>query len=245
MPTERVPPDQRDRQADYRRQHHTERPAEAPPPTPRVSPLRRAIIWGGVTEDAIEQRRTLDRSWLNLVSADRGTWGRSLDQLVSLSQTGPVEVWCDCRVVDGTHPQAAIDLANLLGVGWVGQAESRDELEAAVGIHPMGGLIVPAGTERARRLIGNPNAWEPEQQLTAIRMIHEGDLSVSGEQYAGPDAMATYSAGGVPVDSITVGVAMDKGVHYSLSDFPVLAPTILVWHGGGLRPDDWEVLRGL
>lgn len=248
---ERTSADQRDRQDAYRRQHPT--PVSAT--HPRVVPLQRAIVWGGITDDAIKEAELLRSPWLHLVTADLGAWDRDADQLNRLREIGPLEPWCDCRVEGGTHPQAAIDLARDLGTGWVGQAESVEELEAAVGIHRDGHLVSPAGTERAKRIIGNPNAWTAKQRETATRMIEDGDLSVSGEQYAGPYAMVTYSTQGVPVDSITLGVAMDGGIYHDLgvllerlrerADAEKFERTVLLWHGAGLRGEAWEAARTL
>lgn len=249
-----VPPDIQD---ERRRRRAAVREVHDNPRVPRVPPLKRAIVWASVTDDALAlaEKYLARGSWRQLVTADTGTWSRRGVDIARLRALGPVDVWCDCRVGAGTSPQLAIGYSRQLDVGWVGQAETVNELDSAVGIAPNGGLVNPAGTERATRIIANPNAWTPDQRDTAIRMIEAGDLSVSGEQYTGPAAMRGYSAGGVPVDSICLGVAMDGDTHHPLGallaalgerhDADRFLHSILVWHGGGLTEADWQTLATL
>ncbi len=99
-----------------------------------------------------------------------------------------------------------------------------------------------------RYLICNPNSWTAEQRQKATGLIAAHELSASGEVYNGrPD---TYSSQGVPVSSLTLGVAMDAGLHYPLDDLLAKTPanlrsTICVWHGSGLLPEDWAALTNL
>jgi hypothetical protein len=79
-------------------------------------------------------------------------------------------------------------------------------------------------------------------------MVEDGDLSVSGEVYEGDPAV--YSSQGVPVDSLTLGVALDGGVYRPLAELLARVPadflrTVCVWHAAGLKAEAWTAMRGL
>lgn len=113
------------------------------------------------------------------------------------AQGRQLTAWCDCRT---TLPSAAIRLRNTWRLdGWIGQAESGAEL----------GTALAAG---APVVIGNPNAWTQRDRDTVTALINQpGDgsrLAVVAECYtnAGGPWPNQYSAAGVPVSSLCVGL---------------------------------------
>lgn len=251
-----VPPDQRDRQ-DARRLEQAILDQQEENRARKKERLQRAaqrcLIWANVTNDALSQADEIIRPpWTHLLSADRGVWTPDAGVVDALAAHGcEVKSWCDCRTPpDGTSAQAAIDLAadpDLNLDGWVGQAEDLDELKNSVGIDQDGMLVRPQGTERARIIVGNPNAWTPEQRSAASMMVAGGDLAVMAEVYR---VDPLYSSQGVPIASVVYGVAMDGGVRYPLTDYLAAMPTAFdftfgVWHAAGLHPEDWQAMEAL
>lgn len=242
----------------------TPKPPVVPPTSPLAVEAQSAVVWAAITDDALAHADALRPPWRHWISADPGVyaswfadgWHPNITDVIPklrpivarLRQHGcPVQSWCDCRTPpDGTSAQAAIDLARTLNLdGWVGQAEDPGELEHSVGIHSDGGLVAPQGSERAKVIVGNPNAWTQKQRDTATKIVGAGDLAVAGEVYNGrPD---TYSSQGVPVASFCLGVAMDNNLRYPLDELLAKTPvgarsTYGVWHGAGLLPADWKAM---
>lgn len=216
---------------------------------------QRLFFWSNITDDALAQADAIIRPpWKHLVTADRGVWTPDAGVVDELAKHGcEVLAWCDCRDPNhptdpGTSAQAAIDLArdpDLDLDGWVGQAETPDELANSVGIDHDGYLVAPQGSERARVIVGNPNAWTEKQRETATRMVEAGDLSVAAEVYRIDPG---YSSQGVPIASVVYGVAMDGGLYIPLTDYLDQMPTSYqatfgVWHAAGLQPEAWQAIR--
>lgn len=218
-----------------------------PPIAPSFAFPLAVVFFANVDESAIHYFAQLGAGYTAALSADKGVWQPDLATVDQLVQNGGGAVaWADCRPAgEGTPAQAAIDLAKELELdGWIGQAETQPELQNSVGIAPDGALVAPQGSERARIIVGNPNAWTQPQRDTATLMIHAGDLTVLAEVYK-PDP--GYSAQGVPVARAVYGVAMDAGLRYPLADYFAVMPAALnrgcgAWHAAGLLEEDWRLL---
>lgn len=258
------PPDIRDLK-DEHRLHAQETAATVHQADTLQAQMQRLMIWANVDDSALAQAEQLGAEWTHLLSADRGVWRVDDDPAVLpddvfhervanvakrlRKNNSAVRSWCDCRPAgEGTPAQAAIDLAAAVGLdGWDGQAETVLELFNSVGITPDGFLAAPQGSERAQRIIANPNAWTDAQRATAIKMIDAGDLAVAGEIYCIDPG---YSAQGVPIASGVYGVAMDNNVYIPLTEYLAKMPkayesTFGVWHASGLQEEAWKAIESI
>jgi hypothetical protein len=121
-------------------------------------------------------------------------------------------------------PQSIVELANRLGMdGSIGQAETQEEYETAVAFGF--GIIV-----------GNPNAWNQASRDDANRRISSGTLAVIGEDYAnlGGPPPNEYSAGGVNISSVCIGVYDGSNEQPGSGWNPSVA-----WYHDNCRPDMW------
>jgi hypothetical protein len=215
-------------------------PPPPPPPPPGLRPLRNVMFWAEVDEDDIARALAMPARWTHAVTADLGYRSETLLAMVhALRGAGrTVRPWCDCREptdpAPGTPYRVALAMSAELGLAEpIGECESSLEL----------GRALAAG---ARDMVGNPNAWTPAERAMVTTRIMHGELAVSGEHYGvHPD----YSAGGVPIDSVTLGVALDAGVHVPIGDYwPVMTPgqrqTFCVYHGHRLTGDDLAYVHG-
>jgi hypothetical protein len=199
-------------------------------PQPPSLTLQRTIFWANVTDDAVAHASWLGASWRHALTADPA-YAPSADQIAILKRTSAgVDAW-------GNQVQISYGTIGDFRARWnlsrvIHQGETEDEYDAAL----------------SKWVIGNPNSWSPAQRTNATRRIAAGELAITAEVYDGrPD---TYSAQGVPVSSLTLGVALDGGVRYPLADLLAKTPvgarsSVCIWHGAGLQPEDWEMLMKL
>ena len=204
----------------------------APPPAPTGLTLQRTIFWANVDDSAVQYACRLGTSWRHALTADPAYTPTTAQVNALKAAGGGVDAWGNQNqipysVIDGFHDHWGLDRAIL-------QAETQDEFESA--------------WPWSHYIIGNPNAWTTVQRDHATVLILHNELEVTGEVYNGrPD---TYSSQGVPISSLTLGVAMDNGLRYPLTDLLTKTPagaknTICVWHGSGLLPEDWAALQTL
>jgi len=125
--------------------------------------------------------------------------------------------------------------------GAIGQGETQQEYETAV--RAGFGIIV-----------GNPNAWNRAEREDANQRIAAGTLAVIGEDYAnlgGPPPNA-YSAGGVNISSVCIGVydgsseVPGSGWNPSVAWYkenctPAMWADIGVYHAAGVVAAEWPL----
>lgn len=206
------------------------KPAAVPPPKPALT-LQRTIFWANLDDSAIQYACRLT-GWRHALTADPA-YAPTVEQVNALKTVGPVDAW-------GNQEQIHIDTIKDFYARWgcqriILQAETEAE-------------FISASIADARHVIGNPNAWTDRQRYIAKTLAENFQVAYSGEVYDGrPD---TYSSQGVPISSFTLGVALDDGVHYPLGDLLAKTPagarsSVCIWHGSGLLPEEWELLRAL
>jgi hypothetical protein len=126
--------------------------------------------------------------------------------------------------------------------GAIGQSETQEEYETCVA----------AGFGIS---VGNPNAWNQASRDDANRRISEGTLAVIGEDYAnlGGPPPNEYSAGGVNISSVCIGVydgsheQPGSGWNPSVAWYhdncpPGMWADIGVYHAAGVNPAEWGIL---
>ncbi len=234
-----VPPDQRDRQAAWRRAH-PRIPVPAPPGILELA-ARRIVVFANVTQDAGDRFLGLPPIWRGAVTADPGYQGPMVDALIAAAHDRGriMHPWCDCRQPDGDPPgtpfPAAQELAAKYGLAEpIGQAESDAEYVHAVG-------------HGARIVFGNPSNLSQDARDDAIERCRAGELAFIGEMYR-PDP--GYTAQGIPIASVLYGVALDEGsycpvVVYAAASTPTQRATFCVYHGAGLQDGDWRLMAAL
>jgi hypothetical protein len=218
---------------------------DLPAPTPPAGlSLQRTIFWANVEGDPLEPGQPFDprtanpvqhacrlgNTWRHALTADPA-YTPTVAQVNALKgSSAGVDCWANQveipnSVVGAFHDRWGLERA-------IRQGETIAEFDTAMRLS-------------ASYLIGNPNAWTSQQRVEATTAIHMDHLAVTAEVYNGqPD---TYSAQGVPVSSLTLGVAMDGGLRYPLAGLLAKTPanlrsTVCIWHGSGLLPEDWAAL---
>jgi len=137
---------------------------------------------------------------------------------------------------------AIIGLRDSLGLdGAIGQGETQQEYDTAM----QAGFGI---------IVANPNAWNQASRDDANRRIAAGTLAVIGEDYAnlgGPPPNA-YSAGGVNISSVCIGVydgsseVPGSGWNPSVAWYkencaPAMWADIGVYHAAGVNPLEWAL----
>lgn len=237
MPAPPVPPDQRDRQADYRR-HHPPEPAPASGPS-ELELAGRCIVWfANVTDAAADRFLELPSRWAGAVSADPGEAGPELNRLIGKAKDAGrvLHPWCDCREPDGDPPGTPFTAALAMREAWeldepIGEAESVAEYDHAIG-------------HGARLIIGNLTALDAGRQGDVGRRVAAGELGFVQEALQ-PSALRYI--GGMPIAGVCMYPAGDGGAYTPLEQFLAACPTehrytFSVWHAAGLRAEDWQLL---
>lgn len=218
-------------------------------PTPATPPVaasklqsmaQNVVFFADVTNEAINEFIKLPPHWKFAVTADPNP-AYAIDQAtidrLSLNHHLGFS-WCDCSA---TAPSYAIAMAKKYNLaGWIGQAENQSELDVALGA---GAIII----------IANPNAWndselDPAEKSSARTLVDTDAIAVIGEIY---DVNPAYSAQGIQVASLCLGIGLDKGLYIPVTNYipilpginPKLATTYGVYHGSALRTEDWTILR--
>lgn len=210
-----------------------------PAPPPAVLSLQRTIFWAKVTDDAVQHACRLT-GWRHALSADpsideetgKPLFAPTVEQVNALkSSSAGVDAW-------GNQLQIGADTIEAFARRWalgrrIHQAENEPEAKTVAASYVIGNFTVEA--------LGQ--YWQRFNEL-----VRTGLMACTHEVYDGNPA--DDSTQGLPVSSFTLGVAMDKGVHYPLADLLAKTPAgarpgICIWHGAGLLPDEWELLRSL
>lgn len=216
--------------------------APVPPPAPQPVTLASLAANMVFCAQGSEQALNAPKGWPVALTADPAyaTWARPGIVAQLRAQGRRIYAWG----VQTQIPASTITgLRDALGLdGAIFQAETSEEYATAMGA-------------RAQIVIGNPNAWTDLQRHDATDMIGRGTLAVIGECYTnlGGPWPTSYSAGGVPICSICIGVydgtseVPGQGWYPTVSAYKQNCPqelwkTVGVYHAAGLRPEDWQAL---